>query len=794
MNPESNRGDTVGGDVRYPPRAAKGRASLALCVMAAVLALFFAPALYSSAQFLYLDTGRYFEPLKRYLAQELLQGRFPAWNPYSGMGVPLVSGAIASPQHPFNLLLLPSFDIGFKSWIFLSYLLAAGGAFAWARVLGRGWHAAVGAGLAFATSGFLVSQSNNLQYLTAYSAIPLFFAAVHAWLEFGGPFRLALVGATSALCAAAGDPQSWGFALLAAPVCALIIQDVPGGCRHAVLRATTAALVSMFAAAPFVLPIVAWLSHSSRSFVLPLFEYQKWNLHPIRLIEFAVPSVFRADLGAVDNPVFKIYAGNEWTELPWAISLYIGAICLAFALLGAVRSRPARWLLVAAALFTWMAMGANGGFWEIAKRLPLMRSFRYWEKLAVWTTLFLAIASAFGLDALTKDRTLARRAALGAGAVAVVSLLSAVLLTAQPDAAARFVEQGDARAAGALVANLSRGLLHTAVACMLLAVVLYCIVRGRLLRMSQALLVCVMIADVASANYGAYYLSDNLHWGHPPLAAPFVSEKGVHRILVPFGPVTNRWPKLDTWENVSRWWARTLEMPWNVPARVGNFRAYEGMIQDRMFRYQLETSFTPMVGAGLWGVSAMIVPDAPEAAAQVRVPPPYRVLGVDPELPAYAVEIPHRPRAYLAGSLIRTDETGALRFVLDSEVVSSGITVIESEIPSDWAPYHGEVSITRDEPCLTSLETHSEGKALLILNDANAPGWVATVDRRAAAILPVNYLARGVWVEAGVHTVVFEYHTPLLREGWGIFGLTAGAITVWALIRKWQSRSGVASA
>ena len=56
---------------------------LDLIVMAAILVVFFAPAIFSSAQFVYLDTGRLFEPMKRYISQDLLHGRFPAWNPYS---------------------------------------------------------------------------------------------------------------------------------------------------------------------------------------------------------------------------------------------------------------------------------------------------------------------------------------------------------------------------------------------------------------------------------------------------------------------------------------------------------------------------------------------------------------------------------------------------------------------------------------------------------------------------------------------------------------------------------------
>jgi uncharacterized membrane protein YfhO len=76
------------------------------------------------------------------------------------------------------------------------------------------------------------------------------------------------------------------------------------------------------------------------------------------------------------------------------------------------------------------------------------------------------------------------------------------------------------------------------------------------------------------------------------------------------------------------------------------------------------------------------------------------------------------------------------------------------------------------------------GRALLVLDDAFAPGWSASVDGAAAEILPANYLARGVWVPAGAHQVVFEYRTPGLREGWAVLAAGVAVIAAWALRRR----------
>lgn len=98
-------------------------------------------------------------------------------------------------------------------------------------------------------------------------------------------------------------------------------------------------------------------------------------------------------------------------------------------------------------------------------------------------------------------------------------------------------------------------------------------------------------------------------------------------------------------------------------------------------------------------------------------------------------------------------------------------------------PPRGSVRIVADEPERVAVETTSDRLGLLVLNDAYAAGWRATLDGRRAEILRSNYLARGVWVPAGVHRVEFAYRTPGLREGWAVFLAAAGALGGWALMQ-----------
>ena len=63
------------------------------------------------------------------------------------------------------------------------------------------------------------------------------------------------------------------------------------------------------------------------------------------------------------------------------------------------------------------------------------------------------------------------------------------------------------------------------------------------------------------------------------------------------------------------------------------------------------------------------------------------------------------------------------------------------------------------------IETQSDVPAILMLNDANYPGWRVSVNGKLASILQADYLFRGVIVPAGRTTVDFDYAPASFRLG-----------------------------
>ncbi len=762
--------------------------------MVLALALFFAPALLGPGQFLYRDNGRMHWPVKQLIAQELRQGHLPQWNPYAGLGAPLVSGAIDAVQHPFSLLLaaLP-FELAFKLWVLLSFALAAFGAYAWARALERSRPAAAAAGLGFALSGALVGASDNLTYLTTLAAVPWLLAAAHRWLARPGPAALAGVGLASFLCAAGGDPQAWGFAVALLPAYAATIAHRGASRWRSALRGLGAAAASLVGAAPAILPVVAWAPHSSRGAGLDAAEALRWNLPLQRLPELVLPHLFRDAPGAMPSPVYVAFGGGEASPVPWVTSIYAGAAVVALALLAARSARPARWLLVGAAGFTWLALGPGGGLGWLLGHAPVLGGFRYWEKMAVWPALLLPMAASFGVDAPEAGGG-GRRAGPALAGLGLLALLLQGALRFAPGALAGLLLRPGvaAEVATRFAGNLLDGLLAAGLVALLLGLALLAAGRGLLRRAAPAVLALVAVGDLFAANLRGYLLADPAVVQQPaPLGDALAARPGLQRVLSPFEPPLV--PGLRDFEG--RWLAagRLLSSCFNLQHRIGNHETYTGMVPLRADRFRRRLPFGALAGrVGLFGVGYLAVPWSPEAARAAGLAEPFEVVAEDPALPAFLLRLPHRERAYLAGELQGVDRRGAMEFALHGQLAGGG-SVIEAPVPDAYRPPAGTARIAADEPERVAVETEADGPALLVLNDAHAAGWTAEVDGRASAILHANYLARGVWVEAGAHRVEFRYRTPLLREGWAALLLGAAALAGAAAVRR-RRRAGLPGA
>jgi hypothetical protein len=80
-------------------------------------------------------------------------------------------------------------------------------------------------------------------------------------------------------------------------------------------------------------------------------------------------------------------------------------------------------------------------------------------------------------------------------------------------------------------------------------------------------------------------------------------------------------------------------------------------------------------------------------------------------------------------------------------------------------------------PTVARIDVRASAPSIVVVRDAFARSWHVTVDGRAAPVLRVDGVIRGVAVPAGSHRIVLTYD-----DSWIGYGLLGSALAVGALL------------
>ncbi|HWM92475.1 MAG TPA: hypothetical protein VN493_17045 [Thermoanaerobaculia bacterium] len=362
-----------------------------LAVLAAALLLWAwvcAPVITGARTFFLRDVFTTHVPYKAFGAEQLQEGRIPAFNPGWGLGQPFRGNPNALPFYPGNILyLVLPFWSAFGSHFALHWLIALASMYALARGLGMGRsmgrEAALLAGITYAGSGWMLSVLTFYNLLAVAAWWPLvLLGAVH-----GGRRGIALGGIACGLALLGGEPVAATLGL--APLLVVAVRHL--GLKRGFLTSVAIGAVGLLIALPQVVALLRVLPFTYRgAHGMSAEQAAHFTLHPLRLVELLVPFPYGRPtwLGELG-----VWALSIFPHVPLFLTLYFGIVGLALALPG-VRGRL-EWGTLAATGLALAIVGGQAG--ELLTKLSF-GLFRYPEKFLLWPALAVPLLAAFGLE------------------------------------------------------------------------------------------------------------------------------------------------------------------------------------------------------------------------------------------------------------------------------------------------------------------------------------------------------------------------------------------------------------
>ena len=156
------------------------------------------------------DSAYLYYPLFKWIDSVWASGEIPLWNPYCNYGLPVVGDGSSSVFYPGKLIFLCrflSFPSRYGIYLSIHILIAAAGAYRFARVMKANQAGATLAAISYAFSGSVLFQVTNVIYLVSAAWLP--FALMLVWNGvIRNEWRSAiLAGVVCALMILGGDPQ-----------------------------------------------------------------------------------------------------------------------------------------------------------------------------------------------------------------------------------------------------------------------------------------------------------------------------------------------------------------------------------------------------------------------------------------------------------------------------------------------------------------------------------------------------------------------------------------------------------
>ncbi len=736
-----------------------------------------------------------------FAAAQIQNGTIPLWNPHLFSGMPFAADVQMGLFYPLNwpLFLRVDVDYAHLEWLLIAhYWLASAFTYLFLRDIGLRRLGALTGAVVFAFCGFMTAHLGHMPMILVAAWLPLELLLLRRALVTKGLSGWAWgigAGLSMGVAALAGHVQIFAYSMMAAGILWLYLflgqeRLTLRGAVPWVLKGGLAVGLALGIAAVQLLPSLELSNYSIRAAV-SYEEASEFPAQPVSLLNLFLPRVYGT------NPT-TYYFGPWQTTENWG---YSGVVTLALAAAGVVlrRARMVGFfaLLVGLAFVTMVGDLSIVGAW-LYKIAPGFSKLRDAGRMLELLGFGLAGLAGFGLDALvaafgSKEAQTQRRNAMW-WLVGLSGALVAVAVLILP----MFYRE-------LIVHQLTPGRLPFAVNDLGMLLIWLTITagfgwaayKGRMQpAVAGGFIFLVLVLDLFSPNSAFNPTRRNILRGYQNFDTIAALAKGTQSDSVGLQQ------RIDTDTNVHDIWQPSTAL---LVSAKGAYTLYDTggafnplQLERYNFLWNEAKSRTDSPLYDLFGASMQVV--SPTVGLHANQPKwvlegrqgrfaLYRNLNALPRaFLVHAARVESR-REDISIVMWRQDIDVRHTVVLESgEPVESDLRGTAEPRP-DGAPSSEFARVTRYTPNEVEIRVRADAPGWLVLTDAFYSGWEATIDGRAAEVLPANYAFRAVRVEAGEQTVSMQFRPGSWVVGRGVsivavLGAVLGLVGLWAMGRR----------
>lgn len=786
----------------------------ALALLAILATLCFADVLAGVNQFYMRDLTRYYYPAKQILRDIVQHGEFPYWNRYFSAGQPIA----ANPEHevfyPFTwLILLPSYDLGFRLHILVHIYIGLFGMYALLRSMELRPAAAWFGAMSFGLGGI---------YLSYVNLLPILFCA--AWLPPTCLFvRRFLLKRNVRDFAAAALFLGMEF-LVAEPTTVMQTGLLIG--LYALYRGwyatprlakmTTRVLwIAFLSATAFLVgaaQIISAIDHVHDSARSRPFEFDlvsAWSMPWAKFAELVYPNI----LGHISvKNVMWYWGGGLYPGMgsPFLFNIYVGIAVIALAVGGAfIRPRGGRLVLLIVVLSSVLALGGHTPLLKWLYDHHIASSIRYPEKFILMAVFALIVFSSQMLDRLLAGDEDLRSGALGfAAATTLVAIVAAItgftpiyprLFTLLSKTSSTVpIWKAWALTAGAkpgFMTDLSRtDWIVASVRGIVLLALLLTAPRWRMTRGWLAVGAAFVAIDLAYVTWELNPRQPRRFFDRPPVARTLPPNHGDYRVFHEAD-----WYGTDA--IAQKYFSTADAVYWVVRNGLFPMTPAGSSVATVLERDYDKTALLPTVdltdcvwdvkrsGRQEWWKPFMAMSNAWYRGQYRNFDrEKQRIHGRFKEsMPIEFTPGPHYPRYYFADQLVTIRDRQDFVKQLSSSSFTDRVAFVQR--PS-FVPARGTVLGVRETSNAATIDVESFGESFLVMSVTPHKYWRIAVDGASVPAVVTNIGYQGIILTPGRHRVTMLYRNEVARIGMFISLLTAGLLL--ALLAFYRPRPDAA--